>query len=71
MVPTTLVGTKVATSFHPVETVLGTRLRRKPMSKFRIMVQAPLAAPRLGFRLCHSGVHQIENDGHYFEVGPR
>ncbi|ARK76226.1 hypothetical protein BOC39_22020 [Burkholderia pseudomallei] len=28
LVPTTLVGTTLATSFHIVETVLGTRLRR-------------------------------------------
>ncbi|AOJ10563.1 hypothetical protein WS71_25615 [Burkholderia mayonis] len=34
---------------------------RKPASKLRIMVRASLAATRLGFRLCHSDVHQSKH----------
>ncbi|AYZ96062.1 hypothetical protein EGY28_13220 [Burkholderia dolosa] len=42
LVPTTLVGTTLATSFHIVETVLGTRLR--------LVVLGSLLGDRLSFQ---------------------
>lgn len=62
LVPTTLVGTTLATSFHIVETVLGTRLRYKSVardSSALLMRIKEIASTRVhyGYRRVHVVLH--------------